>query len=64
MLLGRSIINSFSQIGANSTILPDVKIGKNVVIGAGSVVTKNIPDNCMALGVPAKIIKELNPLEF
>lgn len=64
MLLGRSIINSFSQIGANSTILPDVKIGKNVIIGAGSVVTKNIPDNYMALGVPAKIIKELNPFKF
>lgn len=63
-MLGRCSIASFTQIGANSTILPDVKIGKNVIIGSGSVVTKNVPDNCMAFGVPAKIIKELNPLEF
>lgn len=56
-LLGRSIIGAFSQIGANSTILPDIKIGENVVVGAGAVVTKNLPDNCVAVGVPAKIIK-------
>lgn len=63
-LLGRCSIDSYSQIGANTTILPDVKIGENVIIGAGSVVTKNIRDNCLAVGVPAKIIKELNPLKF
>ncbi|SEG51070.1 acetyltransferase [Flavobacterium urumqiense] len=63
-LLGRCSIDSYSQIGANTTILPDVEIGKNVIIGAGSIVTKNIPDNCVAVGIPAKIIKKLNPLEF
>jgi acetyltransferase-like isoleucine patch superfamily enzyme len=42
------------RIGSNSTILP-VKIGNNVIIGAGSVVTKDIPDNCIAYGNPAKI---------
>ncbi|WP_445737897.1 acetyltransferase [Mariniflexile sp.] len=63
-LLGRSTIGDFSQVGSNATILPDLKIGKNVIIGAGSVVTKNIPDNSMVVGVPAKIIKELKPLNF
>nr|WP_250349320.1 DapH/DapD/GlmU-related protein [Flavobacterium anhuiense] len=50
-------MGEFSQIGANSTILPKVKIGKNVIVGAGSVVTKDIPDNCLVVGVPARIIK-------
>lgn len=63
-LLGRCKIGSYTQIGANATILPDINIGKNVIIGAGSVVTKDMPDNCMVFGVPAKIIKELNPLEY
>jgi sugar O-acyltransferase (sialic acid O-acetyltransferase NeuD family) len=63
-LLGRSQVGSYSQIGSNTTILPDIKIGKNVIIGAGSVVTKNLPDNCVAVGIPAQIIKELSPLEL
>ena len=46
-------------IGANVTVLPGVTIGKNSVIGAGAVVTKNIPDNCLAVGVPAEIKKRL-----
>ena len=46
-------------IGANCTILPGVTIGNNVVVAAGAVVTKDVPDNCVAGGVPAKIIKEI-----
>lgn len=46
-------------IGGNSTILAGVTIGDNVVIGAGSVVTKDIPNNCLAVGVPAKVLKKL-----
>lgn len=45
------------DIGAGATILPRLTIGKNVIIGAGAVVTKDIPDNVTAVGVPAKIIK-------
>lgn len=63
-LLGRCKIGSFSQIGSNATILPDRIIGKNVVIGAGSVVTQDLPDNCVAVGNPARIIKELTPLQY
>lgn len=46
-------------IGANSIILPGVTIGENSVIGAGSVVTKSIPDKVVAVGNPAKIIKKI-----
>lgn len=43
-------------IGAGSTILPNVRIGKNSIIGANTVVTKNIPQNVVVVGNPAKII--------
>lgn len=46
-------------IGANVTILPGINIGNNVVIGAGAVVTKDIPDNSLAVGVPARVIREI-----
>lgn len=50
------------MIGAKTMILPDVKIGNNVVIAAGSVVTKDIPDNSIVGGVPAKVIGDFNKL--
>lgn len=46
-------------IGGSATILPGVTIGDNVVIGGGSVVTKDIPDNVVVGGNPAKILKQL-----
>ncbi len=46
-------------IGANVTILSGVTIGDNVVIGAGSVITKNIPSNTLAYGVPCKVIRKI-----
>lgn len=46
-------------IGANATILKGVTIGMNSVIAAGSVVTKDVPDNCIYGGVPAKFIKKV-----
>lgn len=56
-LLGNVVIGDFTHIGANATILPKITIGSNVTVGAGAVVTKNIPDNTIVAGVPAKIIK-------
>ena len=61
---GNCKIGKFTFIGTNSTILPNVQIGSNVVIAAGSVVTKDVPDNCMVAGIPAVIKKELPKLEF
>lgn len=46
-------------IGGNCTILPGVTIGNNVVVAAGAVVTKDVPDNCVVAGVPARIIKRI-----
>lgn len=46
-------------IGGNVTVVPGVKIGNNSVIGAGSVVTKDIPDNSIAVGNPCKVIRKI-----
>ena len=46
-------------IGGNVTILPGVTIGNNVVVAAGAVVTKDVPDNNLVGGVPAKKIKDI-----
>jgi sugar O-acyltransferase (sialic acid O-acetyltransferase NeuD family) len=61
---GNCNIGCFTNIGTNATILPKINIGKNVIVGAGSVVTKDIPDNCLVVGVPAKVIKQLPILKF
>ena len=45
------------DIGANCVVIGEIVIGKNVTIGAGSVVTKNIPDNAIVIGNPARILK-------
>ena len=57
-VLGRCTIGDYSHIGSNATILPDIEIGKHVIIGAGAVVTKDIPNYSVAVGIPAKVIKE------
>ena len=49
-------------IGSNVTIMPDVKIGSNVVIGGGAIVTKDIPDNSVAAGVPCRVIGSFDAL--
>ena len=46
-------------IGAGSTVLAGVTIGDNTVIGAGSVVTKSIPANVVAVGVPCRVLREI-----
>jgi len=53
------IVREGAWIGANSIILPGVVIGKNAVIGAGSIVTKSVQDFCVAVGNPAKVIREI-----
>ena len=53
------IIGDDVWLGGNVTVLPGVNIGNNVVVGAGAVVTKDIPNNSLALGVPAKVVRQL-----
>lgn len=55
----RPIIGDNVFLGANVTIIGGVRIGNNVEVGAGSVVVKDVPDNCVVAGNPAKIIKYL-----
>jgi acetyltransferase-like isoleucine patch superfamily enzyme len=50
-------------LGANVTVLKGVSIGDDAIIGAGSVVTKNIPEKAIAVGVPAKVIRYRSTLE-
>jgi UDP-2-acetamido-3-amino-2,3-dideoxy-glucuronate N-acetyltransferase len=55
----KTIIKKRASIGANSTILPGITIGENAMIGAGSLVTKNVPENELWLGQPARFYKTL-----
>jgi acetyltransferase-like isoleucine patch superfamily enzyme len=56
---GPVIIEDNVWIGENVTIMPNVVIGKNSIIGANSVVTKSLAANCVAVGMPARVIKVL-----
>lgn len=51
-------IGDYCFIGTRSIIMPGVQIGNQVIAGAGTVVTKSVPNNCIVAGNPAKIIKE------
>ena len=57
---GEVILKTNCKIGSHSTVLPGVTIGKNSIIGAHSLVNTDIPDNVVAYGVPAKVIKTLD----
>ena len=56
VIYGKITIGKNCFIGCRTTILPNVKIGDNTIIGAGSIVTKDIPSNSVACGVPCKVI--------
>lgn len=60
---GKVVIKKNAWIGMNVTICPGVTIGEYAVVGAGAVVTKDIPDYGVAVGSPAKVIKYLDPKE-
>ena len=53
------VIGDDVWIGANAVILPGVTIGRHVVVAAGAVVTKDVPDYCVVAGIPAKVVKKL-----
>ena len=54
-----TIIKKGASIGSNATILAGIVIGQNALVGAGAVVTKDVPDNTVVAGVPAKVIKQI-----
>jgi serine O-acetyltransferase len=47
-------------VAANATVIGDIHVGSNVIIGAGSVVTKDVPDNCVVVGNPARVIRTID----
>lgn len=53
------VIKDGAWIGYRAIILPGVTIGKHSVVGAGSVVTRDVPDYCVAVGAPARVIKKI-----
>ncbi|SFH06220.1 sugar O-acetyltransferase [Pedobacter insulae] len=59
LMVGHIHIKKNAWIGANATILPGVTIGENAIVAAGAVVSKDIPDNTIVGGIPAKIIKSI-----
>ena len=59
---GGAIVEEMAKIGANCTFLPGVKIGRGALVGAGSVIIKDIPEMVVAAGNPARIIKPITEL--
>jgi putative colanic acid biosynthesis acetyltransferase WcaB len=55
------ILGNNVDVGAHVCIIGPIKIGNNVQIGAGSVVVKDIPDNCIVVGNPARVVRSFNP---
>jgi len=62
--LAGPIVRKGAKIGANSTILPGIVIGANSLVGAGSVVIKDVPDNAVVAGNPARLIKMITELPY
>ena len=59
MYCKKVVIEDYAWIGSQVVILPGVTIGKGAIIGAGSVVTKDIPPMTIAVGVPCKVIRQI-----
>jgi acetyltransferase-like isoleucine patch superfamily enzyme len=55
----KTVVSKGASIGSGSTILSSVTIGENAIVGAGSVVTKNVPGNAVVAGNPARILRYL-----
>ncbi|MBR3836875.1 MAG: acyltransferase [Clostridia bacterium] len=62
-IFGKITIGNNVHIGTNAIIMPGVNIGNNCIVGCGAIVTKNIPDNSIAVGIPAKVIESIDEYE-
>jgi sugar O-acyltransferase (sialic acid O-acetyltransferase NeuD family) len=58
-LCGAVTVGEGSQVGAGAVIIPGIKIGRNSLVASGAVVMKNVPDNVLVLGNPARVIKKI-----
>jgi len=59
-LCGAVSVGEGSQVGAGAVVIPEIKIGKWSLVAAGAVVMKNVPDNVLVLGNPARVVKRIN----
>jgi acetyltransferase-like isoleucine patch superfamily enzyme len=59
-LMGDIVVEENATVGANAVILPGVTIGRSAIVGAGAVVTRDIPPFSVAVGVPARVIKRMD----
>ena len=57
----RTVVKKGASIGSGATILSNLSIGENAIVGAGSVVTKNVPPNSIVAGNPAKVLRYIEP---
>ena len=62
--VGRVVLKKNCKIGSHSIIMPGVTIGENAIIGAGSFVNRDIPENTVAFGTPAKVVKKIEKKEI
>jgi acetyltransferase-like isoleucine patch superfamily enzyme len=56
----RTVVKAGASIGSGATILSNITIGENAIVGAGSVVTKDVPPNCIVAGNPAKALRKID----
>jgi len=59
-LSGPVVLKKNCKVGSHSTVLPGVTIGKNSIVGAHSLVKSDIPDDVIAFGIPAKVVKRIS----
>ncbi len=57
-----TLVKKGASIGSGATILPNVTIGENAIVGAGSLVTKDVPSNSIVAGNPARVLREIDTL--
>ena len=62
-IFGRITVGNNVHIGTDAIVMPGVTIGNNCIIGCGAIVTKSIPDNSVAVGVPARVIESIEEYE-
>jgi acetyltransferase-like isoleucine patch superfamily enzyme len=60
----KSMIGGNCRIGSHTVVMPGVTIGENAVVGAMSFVNCDIPDDCVAVGVPAKVIETIQSADY
>jgi acetyltransferase-like isoleucine patch superfamily enzyme len=59
---GEVVIGDFSSVGSNATVLPRLRIGKDAIVGAGAVVTRDVPDGQVVVGCPARELTKAQEL--